>query len=527
MKYTFKEIAFNSTEKRIPVEEDRFTYIGLEHLDSRKLSITRYGSDVPLKGEKLVMRKGDILFGKRNTYLKRVAIAPFDGLFSAHGMVLRPNENVISKEFFPFFLSSDYFLDEAIRISVGSLSPTVNWKDLKDLEFEIPDFDRQHKIAELLSAANNLKESYEAMITATDEMVKSQFIEMFGRTTNSKFPVQKLSEVCSFKSGTTFSPDEEKQEGDYMYAKVADMNLSGNETYIVRSTKYVNSDTAKSTWLPKGSVVFPKRGAAIHTNKKRVLSQNTCVDLNTIGVIPGKDINTLFLYWFFKCLNLSEICEDSGIPQINNKNLIPLDIVVPPMPEQIKFSIVAKQADKSKFAGFKSQFIEMFGKISQDKKLAEISEIYDGVHQTPHYTDSGIKFISVEDISDIYGSKKYISIEDYNKYKHVPELGDLIMTRIGTIGLCAVVSKSEPLAYYVSVTLIKPNHNIIDSTFLKYYIESGYGQNELRMRSLLEAFPMKINLNEIGKVAVKVPSMESQLAFVQIVQRADKSKYLN
>ena len=178
---------------------------------------------------------------------------------------------------------------------------------------------------------------------------KSQFIEMFGRTTNSKFPVQKLSEVCSFKSGTTFSPEVELQDGDYMYAKVADMNLSGNETYIIRSTKYVNSDIAKSTWLPKGSVVFPKRGAAIHTNKKRILSQNTCVDLNTIGVIPGKDINTLFLYWFFKCLNLSEICEDSGIPQINNKNLIPLDIVVPPMPEQIKFSIVAKQADKSKY----------------------------------------------------------------------------------------------------------------------------------------------------------------------------------
>ena len=190
MKYTFKEIAFNSTEKRIPVEEDRFTYIGLEHLDSRKLSITRFGSDVPLKGEKLVMRKGDILFGKRNTYLKRVAIAPFDGLFSAHGMVLRPNEKVISRDFFPFFLSSDYFLDEAIRISVGSLSPTVNWKDLKDLEFEIPDFSKQREIANLLSAANNLKESYEAMIAATDEMVKSQFIEKFGPS--SSWPKEEL-----------------------------------------------------------------------------------------------------------------------------------------------------------------------------------------------------------------------------------------------------------------------------------------------------------------------------------------------
>ncbi len=172
-----------------------------------------------------------------------------------------------------------------------------------------------------------------------------------------------------------------------------------------------------------------------------------------------------------------------------------------------------------------SQFIGQFGSIVADKKLSDIAEIYDGVHQTPHYTDSGVIFISVEDISDIYASKKYISIEDYSKYKHVPDLGDLIMTRIGTIGMCAVVSKSEPLAYYVSVTLIKPDHSVIDSTYLKYYIESDYGQSELRMRSLLEAFPMKINLNEIGKIAIKVPALDEQRAFVSIVKQADKSKF--
>lgn len=173
----------------------------------------------------------------------------------------------------------------------------------------------------------------------------------------------------------------------------------------------------------------------------------------------------------------------------------------------------------------KSQFIARFGNTPADTKLADIAKVYDGVHQTPHYTDSGIRFISVEDISDIYSSKKYISIEDYNKYKHVPELGDVIMTRIGTIGLCAVVTTPEPLAYYVSVTLIKPDHAMIDSIFLKYYIESEYGQKELRMRSLLEAFPMKINLNEIGKIAIKVPSLETQKDFVEIVKHADKSKF--
>ena len=79
------------------------------------------------------MKKGDVLFGKRRAYQKKVAISPIDGVFSAHGMVLRPKEDVICKEFLPFFISSDYFLNEAIRISVGGLSPTINWKDIKEL----------------------------------------------------------------------------------------------------------------------------------------------------------------------------------------------------------------------------------------------------------------------------------------------------------------------------------------------------------------------------------------------------------
>ena len=112
-KFRFTEIAINSTEKKKPVEEDKFTYIGLEHLDSGTLTVSRWGSDIAPIGEKLVMKKGDVLFGKRRAYQKKVGIAPFDGIFSAHGMVLRPREEVITKEYFPLFISSDYFLNEA------------------------------------------------------------------------------------------------------------------------------------------------------------------------------------------------------------------------------------------------------------------------------------------------------------------------------------------------------------------------------------------------------------------------------
>ena len=178
--YQFQDIAINCTEKIKADDIDVSKYIGLEHLDSGSLSVKRWGSDVPIKGEKLVMHKGDVLFGKRNTYLRRAAIAPHDGAFSAHGMVLRPKENVVDKDFFPLFIASDYFFDAAIRISVGSLSPTVNWKDLKDLEFNIPSIPEQRKMSKVLWAINDSKESYADLIQNTDELIKSQFIKIFG-----------------------------------------------------------------------------------------------------------------------------------------------------------------------------------------------------------------------------------------------------------------------------------------------------------------------------------------------------------
>lgn len=196
-KYRFEQIAINSTEKKKPVEEDRFTYLGLEHLDSGSLKVTRFGSEVAPIGEKLVMRKGDVLFGKRRAYQKKVAIAPFDGIFSAHGMVLRPNEDVIDPDFFPLFIGSDYFLDAAIKISVGSLSPTINWRDLKVLEFELPNLETQRKLAAVLWSINDTMESYKKLISATDELVKSQFMEQFASLIRDDTKCSTIEKVCT------------------------------------------------------------------------------------------------------------------------------------------------------------------------------------------------------------------------------------------------------------------------------------------------------------------------------------------
>lgn len=160
MVHRFDEIAINSTAKKKPEESDRFCYIGLEHIEPGTFEISHWGADAAPVGEKLIMRKGDILFGKRRAYQRKVAIAPFDGIFSAHGMVLRPKEEVICKEYFPFFLSSDQFMDTAIRISVGGLSPTINWKDLQQQEFDLPSLEEQRRLADKLWAAYELKEAY-------------------------------------------------------------------------------------------------------------------------------------------------------------------------------------------------------------------------------------------------------------------------------------------------------------------------------------------------------------------------------
>ena len=150
-------------------------------------------------------------------------------------------------------------------------------------------------------------------------------------------------------------------------------------------------------------------------------------------------------------------------------------------------------------------------------KLNEICKIYDGTHSTPQYKESGVKFVSVENINDLYSTTKYISEEDFDKYKIKPQIGDVFMTRIGSIGICNVVDRDEKLAYYVSLALLRPNTAIINSRYLKYAIESIHGRKELRKRTLVNAVPIKINKDDIGKVQLPVPPLEVQREIVRIL----------
>ncbi len=328
-KYKFSEIAYNINQKKMPEPGDEEMYIGLEHLDSGSLKVKRWGSDVPITGEKLVMKKGDILFGRRNTYLRRAAIAPHDGIFSAHGMIFRPNTAVMDEDYFPFFISSDYFMNAAIRISVGSLSPTVNWKTLKELEFDIPDLESQRKSAELLTAANRLKEAYEILLEETDQLVKSQFIEMFGTIDlEGTFPRKEWSEVLKIINGKDYRKIEVDTGGYPVY---------GSGGYMARASEYL---------CPENTVIVGRKG----TINNPLLIKEKFWNVDTaFGLVAGCEINPVYLYWYCLQFDFTTLNKATTLPSTTKSDLLKLKINVPPIDKQNEFMKFVEQSDKSKF----------------------------------------------------------------------------------------------------------------------------------------------------------------------------------
>ena len=361
-KYRFEQIAINSTEKKKPVEEDRFTYLGLEHLDSGSLKVTRFGSEVAPVGEKLVMHKGDVLFGKRRAYQKKVAIAPFDGIFSAHGMVLRPREDVIDKSFFPLFISSDYFLDAAIKISVGSLSPTINWRDLKTLEFELPDLATQRKLAETLWSINDTMEAYKKLISATDELVKSQFLGLFGIPLSNSmgWPVCPLSEVTDdIISGECLNGEQRALKlGERAVLKVSAVTygyFKDDEYKVILDLGKIK----KNIWPKAGDLLFSRANTREYVGATALVPKDypeLLLPDKLWKLIPSECITALFLKYYLSTdevrSTLSEMATGTSgsMYNISMEKLQNLMVFVPPLPLQEQFAAFVRQSDKSKFA---------------------------------------------------------------------------------------------------------------------------------------------------------------------------------
>ena len=347
--YRFDHIVINITEKKKPVEEDKYTYIGLEHLDSQNLKVSRWGSDIAPKGEKLVMKKGDVLFGKRRAYQKKVAIAPFDGIFSAHGMVLRPNEEIIDKNFFPLFISSDYFLDAAIKISVGSLSPTINWRDLKELKFQLPDLDKQKKLADMLWSINRTLLRYKELLNKTDELVKSQFMEQF-----EEYEKTRLGEIANITAGQSSPHDDEFSEEGTPFIKAGNLEDLKLLRISEQECNLVDEKTIKEKKLKlhnSGTVLVAKSGMSCLSGHIYSLKKAAYV-VSHLACIQPIDMTstTEYIRTFFMTVGTKSLIRDVSYPAIQLAQFAEMEIPDVPYKEQIRFASFVRQSDKSKFA---------------------------------------------------------------------------------------------------------------------------------------------------------------------------------
>ena len=355
-KYRFSEIAINITDKRMPTPEDKELYIAPNNLDTDTLSVPEYGYKVDLTGTKLIMHKGDMLFGRREPQLKKAAIAPHDGLFSAHGMIFHPNEKLITKEFFPFFISSDYFFDAAIRISVGSLSPTVNWKDLKDLEFTIPNLSEQREYEKILWAIIQTKKTYKDLIYKTDELVKSQFIEMFGDPINNQkgLPMLPLAEIATSRLGKML--DAKKQTGLNKKPYLANYNVQWFHFELDELNEMdFDEKDQKEFELHDGDLLVCEGGevgrcAVWHKEISPCFFQKAVhrVRCNPEIILPE------YLAWWFKIHSeingFADVIGVSTIAHLPGVKLKAMKVTVPPIEDQTGFVRLMEQSDKSKFA---------------------------------------------------------------------------------------------------------------------------------------------------------------------------------
>ena len=224
--YRFDQLADQINDRVMPDEADVERYVGLEHLDPDSLRIRRWGDTSEVESTKLLFQPGDIIFGKRRVYQRKVAVADFEGICSAHAMVLRAKPETVLPEFLPFFMQSDLFMERALSISVGSLSPTINWKALAKEEFLLPPIQEQARLVEALSGRQELLDKLEdtlsALISLENAMLKEHFGEKYGANPHS-YPSKRLDEIAVVNTGLAKGKKSSGTTVEMPYLRVANV----------------------------------------------------------------------------------------------------------------------------------------------------------------------------------------------------------------------------------------------------------------------------------------------------------------
>lgn len=315
--------------------------VGLEHLIPEDINLTCWSDDKENTFTKM-FRKGHVLFGRRRAYLKKAAVAPFDGICSGDITVIEAIEDKLYPGLLPFIIQNDALFDFAVGKSAGSLSPRVKWQHLQDYEFFLPEMAKQKELAELLWAMDRTKQAYKQLISATDELVKSQFIEMFGSPfESSSFKSEPLKENATLINGRAYKQEELLKSGKYPVLRVG--NFFSNESWY-----YSDLELEQEKYCDNGDLLFAWSatfGPKIWDGGKVIYHYHIW------KIIVGERYDKQFLCTLLEMASSLLINQTHGTTMLHltKSGIESTSFIVPPLKVQKNFSSFIRQTDKSKY----------------------------------------------------------------------------------------------------------------------------------------------------------------------------------
>lgn len=350
--------------------KDGYPIVGLEHLIPEEITLTAWNEGSENTFSKM-FRKGNVLFGRRRAYLKKAAVAPFDGICSGDITVIEAKPDRILPELLPFIIQNDDLFEFAVGKSAGSLSPRVKWEHLKNYEFELPDMGKQKELAELLWAMDNTKKSYQKLIAATDELVKSQFMELFGDpvTNTQGREVRPFKDfMLDIRYGTS-QPPTFNELGEFKFIRATNIKAGRiTENGMLR----ISADEAakiEKCRLNGNEIIIVRSGAntgdtCVVTDEYRdqYAGYDIIVTLNLEIANPvffNELMNTHYMQAIIKPLTVR-----AAQPHINSEQVQNLPMLVVPLQEQEQFATFVRQSDKSKFAALSCSNLNLSGQLA-------------------------------------------------------------------------------------------------------------------------------------------------------------------
>ena len=330
--------------------------VGLEHLTPGEIALERWDEGTEntfTKG----FKKGQMLFGRRRAYLKKAAVAPFDGVCSGDITVIEAIPGKILPELLPFIIQNDLLFDYAVGKSAGSLSPRVKWVDLKDYEFELPEIEKQTSLVDLLKAAHATRKAYQEQIKATDDLVKSQFIEMFGDFKSNPYnlPIVNIEDLFEVGSSKRVMQKDWKTDGVPFYrareiVKLSEDGFVDNELFI---TEEMYEEYSKKYGAPvAGDIMVTGVGTLGVCYLVKESDRFYYKDGNTLCFHNKGNVDSRFILECYKMPFVREqIDANAGGTTVGTYTIVNAKrtkVFFPPMDAQKKFVELVEQADKSK-----------------------------------------------------------------------------------------------------------------------------------------------------------------------------------